>query len=312
MTPPPVPPEPSRRYPTHRTRGRTLTILQPGPLATLQDGGRPGQGAWGVGPSGAADRVSWAAGHRLLGNPPETASIEITAGGLSATVDATTAIVLTGAPAPASVDGGPIGHGAVHLMHPGQRLTVGLPGRGLRSYLAVRGGFAVDLVLGSRSTDLLAHLGPEPLRAGDRLPLGEPGWDAPGVDLLARPSATLPEPGVASSLAVTPGPRLDWFTAADREHFGAQEWEVTGDSDRVGVRLQGSALRRRPIFRDVELPSEPMVRGAVQIPPSGQPVVFLADCPVTGGYPVIAVLAPSATDHLAQVRPGDALTFRWS
>ena len=173
------------------------------------------------------------------------------------------------------------------------------PAYGVRSYLAVRGGITVEPVLGSRATDLLSGIGPAALRPGDELPVGHPGPPLPGVDLA-------PPHQPRKALAITPGPRRDWFSDQAWTDLVHQPWTVSPDGNRVGVRLRGRPAG--PAVTD-ELPSEGLVRGAVQVPASGEPLIFLADHPVTGGYPVIAVLTDRAADHAAQLRPGDRVRF---
>ena len=275
----------------------TLAVLAAGPLTTVQDLGRPGLASQGIGRSGAADRAAAALANRLLGNRPDAALLEVTAGGLAVRADAGVWVALTGA----RCAGAP--YAAPTWLRPGDELRLGPPVSGLRSYLAVRGGVAVRPVLGSRSTDLLSGLGPPVLAAGDVLPVGNAvtGW--PGVDV-----APVAEPVVGELVvAVRPGPRADWF--GDDAHRGltSTAWEVTGESNRVGLRLAGPSLARS---RDGELASEGMVRGALQVPPSGQPVLFLADHPVTGGYPVIGYVADADVDRCAQLAPGQQLRFR--
>ena len=186
-----------------------------------------------------------------------------------------------------------------------------MPRRGLRSYLAVRGGFTVPAVLGSRSTDQLAGVGPPRPAPGDVLPIGPapaagdipPGDNPPGAVVGSRPAAA---PAADGILEVDLGPRDDWFTAAAIETFLSAEFTVSPASNSVGLRLDGPVLARA---RTEELPSEGVVRGSVQVPPDGHPIVFQADHPVTGGYPVIAVLTPAAADRAAQARPGARLRF---
>jgi len=192
-------------------------------------------------------------------------------------------------------------HGPISLSS-GDELSVGVPARGVRTYLAVRGGFDVPPVLGSRSTDLLAGLGPKLLRSGMRLAVGDDAAELPCVDV--APVTAIPEEIV---LRVLPGPRDDWFTPAALRALASQPYEVTTDSNRVGIRLSGPTLERA-VTR--ELPSEGTVCGAVQVPASGQPVLFLADHPVTGGYPVIAVVWEPDICLAAQARPGQRLRFR--
>jgi biotin-dependent carboxylase-like uncharacterized protein len=276
-----------------------LTVEATGPLATVQDLGRPGLSHLGVSPSGAADRTAHRLANRLVGNPESDATIEVTLGGLSVRATATHWVAVTGAPTTVLVNDRPMGSNGLIALPTGDRLTVLPPAYGVRSYLAVRGGIAVDPVLGSRATDLLSGIGPSPLRPGDELPVGRPGPPLPGVDLA-------PPHQPRKTLAMSPGPRRDWFTDQAWTHLVQQPWTVSPDGNRVGVRLTGGALERRVTD---ELPSEGLVRGAVQVPASGEPLIFLADHPVTGGYPVIAVLTDRAADHAAQLRPGDRVRF---
>ncbi|GAB3434629.1 5-oxoprolinase/urea amidolyase family protein [Phycicoccus ginsengisoli] len=302
--PPPAPP-PSRPAASGRPQRPHLEVLEPGPLALLQDAGRPGHASLGVGTGGAADRAAHALGARLLGQDRSAAAIEVHAGGLVLRAHGGVTVVLTGAPTAATVDGVPVGHAAPFHLADRSVLRVPAPVRGLRTYVSVRGGVDVPPVLGSRSTDTLAGVGPEPLTAGTVLPVG-PGVGHPTLDV--APLRELPA-GVLL-LDVVPGPRVDWLAAPG--DLVRAPWSVHAASDRVGVRLSGEALRRPAHLADRELESEGVVRGAVQVPADGQPVVFLADHPVTGGYPVVAVLTETAQDLLAQVVPGQQVRLRWS
>lgn len=279
-----------------------LTVLAPGPLATVQDLGRPGWAAIGVTRSGAADRSAAALANRLVGNAADAAVVEVTAGGLRVRAERTLLVAVTGAPAPVAVDGRAAPANAPLTLPPGAVLALDVPPVGLRSYLAVRGGIDLPPVLGSRSTDTLSGLGPSPLRAGDRLPVGALAADEPVVDV-----APVPAPSTRPVLRVRPGPRHDWLTGAAWAALTGQEWTVSADSDRVGLRLTGARLERA---RAEELPSEGLVPGAVQVPPDGAPVLFLVDHPVTGGYPVLAVVTGADLSVAAQLRPGDVLRFR--
>ncbi|MEV0089257.1 biotin-dependent carboxyltransferase family protein [Saccharopolyspora sp. NPDC050642] len=280
-----------------------LEILATGPLATIQDLGRPGLAGIGVGRSGAADAGSFRLANRLVGNDESAAAIEVTFGGLAvrATRDLTAAV--TGAPCPITVDGRGAAVNSVLWIPAGAELRMGVPGCGLRSYLAVRGGVAVPPVLGSRATDVLAGLGPQPLAGGAVLPVGPPPDRFPQVDV--APVAVCPADEIV--LSVAPGPRHDWFVDDALTTLVSKPYEVTADSNRIGMRLDGPALDRS---RTEELPSEGMVAGALQVPPSARPTLFLADHPVTGGYPVIAVVAAADLDAAAQARPGQRIRFR--
>lgn len=286
-----------------RSPSRALEVVDAGPLTLVQDLGRPGLAAMGVGRSGAADRGAHALGARLLGQEAVLASLECHLGGLVVRAREATTIVLTGAPCPAWVDGVPVGHLAPFTVAAGGVLRLGAPATGLRTYVSVSGGVDVPPVLGSRSHDTLSDLGPGRLSPGQVVPVGAPRG-RPTVDVapLAHPT------GEEIVLSATPGPRLDWL--ADAGDLAAAPWTVAPDSDRVGVRLRGRALRRRASLETAELPSEGVVRGGVQVPADGQPVVFLADHPVTGGYPVVAVLDDGSVDRLAQVVPGQVVRIR--
>lgn len=284
---------------------RALEVVAAGPLACVQDLGRPGLAHLGVSPGGAADRRSHRLANRLVANPDAAAAIEVTFGGLSVRVrGGDVDIAVTGADAGASVDGKPFGANSVHRVRDGQLITFGRPAAGVRSYLAVRGGVAVAAVLGSRSYDTLAGIGPPPLRAGDAVPIGRPG--APFPDLEQAPVAAVAAGAV--TLRVVPGPRTDFF--ADPDALVRTGWTVTADSDRIGLRLTGGAVCHRTPGR--ELPSEGTIRGAIQVPPGGQPVILGPDHPVTGGYPVIGVVLDADTDAVAQLRPGQPVRLRWT
>ncbi len=314
---------------------RFIEVVRPGPFAIVTDLGRPGYGHLGVPRSGAADPDSLRLANRLVGNPEDAAAVELTLGGatlrFAGPADSAPAwIAVTGAgtpvrlsPAPEAALADDSGLGVPFAVPNGATLTLGTPATAVRSYLAVRGGVAVAPVLGSRSADTLSGLGPSPLHAGDRLPVG--GTEACGpivADVAPRAAGSLapgslargslgggslaggPEP---AELRVVAGPRDDWFAPAAMDRLRAAVYEVTSDSNRSGLRLSGPDL---PRARRDELPSEGMPLGALQVPPSGQPILFLADHPVTGGYPVIAVVAGADVARAAQLRPGDTIRFR--
>ncbi|MGQ0573153.1 MAG: biotin-dependent carboxyltransferase family protein [Pseudonocardia sp.] len=285
--------------------GRRLEVVASAGRALVQDLGRPGHAASGVGRSGAADRAALRLVNRLLANPPDAAAVEVTLGGLTlragADLAAPLTVALAGAPAPADVDGMPVGHHALVTLRAGQSLRLGPPTAGLRSYVGVRGGIVVAAVLGSRSTDTLALLGPDPLAAGEVLPVGP---EPPGVPLLDVAPVATPAAGTVTLRAVT-GPRAGHL--AETAALAATTWTVSEHSDRVGMRLRGGRLGHAG---GGELPSEGMVRGGVQVPPGGEPVLFLADHPVTGGYPVVAVVLDADVDRAAQLRPGQQVRFR--
>jgi biotin-dependent carboxylase-like uncharacterized protein len=277
---------------------RALTVTDAGPLTTVQDAGRPGYAHLGVPGSGWLDGPAALLANRLVGNDPGAALLETTVGGVALRAEEAATVAVTGADALVSVDGRAAAWGEPVSLASGALLRVGPARRGVRSYVAVSGGLDVPAVLGSRATDRLSGLGPAPLREGDVLPVG-PGRLPRPVDAPRFVTAD----GV---LGVTPGPREDWVSGGVRR-LTAAVWTVAADSDRVALRLAGP-----PLVRTVtdELPSEGIVLGAVQVPPDGQPLVFLADHPTTGGYPVVAVVAPEDVWQCAQLRPGDPVRFR--
>jgi biotin-dependent carboxylase-like uncharacterized protein len=324
-----------------------LVVVRPGMQCTVQDLGRPGFASMGVSPSGVADQGAAARANNLVGNPADAAVLEILNGGAEFEARADVVVAVTGASAaltcvratPAGAGAALTGVGAATpggaaesfesdgamALSAGTRLRIGRPRTGLRTYLAARGGFLVTPVLGSRSADTLAGLGPAPLRAGDVLPVGETSIPAskfagdprfarlddaspaaPGGKRDEPTDATDSDPEPQVELAIAPGPQRDWLNSGAIAHLSTDSWTVSPASNRVGLRLAGPQLDRA---RAGELPSQGLVRGAVQVTPSDELVLFLADYPVTGGYPVIAVLTDDAADRAAQLRPGERVRF---
>jgi KipI family sensor histidine kinase inhibitor len=294
--------------------GRGLEVLATGPLTLVEDTGRPGLAGMGVGRSGAADPTAYLLGLRLVGHllddesstaATAPASLEVTLGGLSVRAHGDLLVALTGAPCPADVDGRAVPNAAPVALANGQVLNLGTPPAGLRTWLAVRGGIAVPPVLGSRSTDTLSRVGPRPPAVGDVLAVGPAPRSFPVVEAAPQPP---PAEGEVV-LELDPGPRADWCDLTELE---SGTWSVSSRSNRVGIRLEGRQIHRQSTYADRELPSEGVVPGAVQVPPGGEPVVFLADHPVTGGYPVVAVLTTASVSRAAQLRPGQAVRLRWA
>ncbi|MFW2512437.1 biotin-dependent carboxyltransferase family protein [Demequina sp. SO4-13] len=301
-----------------------LEVVDAGTLTTIQDRGRPGLAHLGVPRSGAVDARAAALANRLVGNDPAAAVLEVTATGCMLRATGPLVVAVTGAPCPVFVGWVPAPFGSPVRLTGGQTLELGAPAHGMHSYVAVRGGIDVEPVLGSRSTDTLSGLGPAPLVAEDRVPV------AASEPLTDRDFAALRDAGRGSPVSETSrgrrrssredarrghgvvilplrlGPRDDWFTEQSLVALVAEEYTVSVDSNRVGLRLTGAALEHA---RDGELASEGLVLGAVQVPPSGQPVVFLADHPTTGGYPVVGVIDAAGLAAAAQARPGDRVRF---
>lgn len=281
-----------------------LTVISAGALTLVEDIGRPGLAHLGVGASGAMDRGALALANRLVGNRADAAGLEILLGGAEFQTDSPLWVVVSGATGTVTVAGRPVQHHTATLLGNGETLSVGLAEQGIRYYLAVRGGIDVAPVLGSRSRDTLAQLGPESLTVGDTLPIGaEPVSPIPPVDLVP---VDAPSAGVAT-LEVRPGPRRDWFTTDAWSALFAGQWQVSPRADRSGIRIDGPRLDRVELR---ELPSEGMLTGAIQVSPDGVPTILAVDHPVTGGYPVIAVVTEESLDVLAQLRPGQGIRFR--
>ena len=277
----------------------SITILKSGPLTTVQDLGRPGMAHIGVPPSGALDRGALRRANALVGNDEACAALEATLIGPSVRFDADTTFALTGAITPATMDGEPVAYETAVAAAAGQTLVVGQATTGMRSYLAVSGGIDCAQELGSRATDTLTGLGPAPLRDGDVLPLGHDRR----VPSAPQAGANGTQPGLIELIL---GPRAQLFSDEAIAALASAAFTVTPQSNRVGLRLTGPALSLR---EQAELPSEGMVTGALQVPPSGEPILMLADHPTTGGYPVIAVATERSLDVAAQLRPGAEVRF---
>ena len=279
-------------------RRNVISILAPGVQSLIEDGGRPGHASIGVAASGAADRASLARANELVGNPKDAAAIENLFGGLQVRAERDVVIAVTGADVDVLVGEQYEDLNAAFLLRAGEVVRLSQPYSGLRSYVAFRGGIVAAAVLGSRSRDVLAGLGPSPLAPGESFDVGpEPKNSvAPAIDL-EPPAATV-------TVRFVPGPRDSWF--ADVGKLVEQVWTVTSESNRVGIRLSGVPLTRQ---RNQELASEAMVRGSIQVPPDGLPVVFGADHPVTGGYPVIGTVVDADNDLLGQLAPGNRIKF---
>ena len=282
-----------------------LEVLATGPLTLVQDLGRTGWAALGVGVAGAFDRGALRLANRLVGNREGAAALETVGAGLALRATSSCEVAVTGADGSLAVerDGRSIAVGRRSPLRlvAGDVLRVGPPTTGVRSYLAVRGGLTVPVTLGSGSRDTLSGLGPAPLAVGDVVAIGRGAVALPHVDQAAVRPASGP-------LRIVLGPRDDWFTADAVRTLLSTPWTVTSAADRVGIRLDGPPLTRRDAAR--ELPSEPVVTGSLQVPPDGRPVLLGPDHPTTGGYPVIAVLVDADLDRLAQVVPGQILDVR--
>jgi KipI family sensor histidine kinase inhibitor len=288
-----------------------VDVVRPGLQLLVQDLGRPGMASLGVSASGAADRAALREANRAVGNPPGCAGLELAGGGAVLRFRGPAVVALGGALADASLRAGDaehtIEHGRAVALDDGDELRVGATRDGLRTVVAIRGGIALEPVLGSLATDTLAHLGPAALTAGDVLPLHGPGAAGAAVERTRAPRIPLPVAGDTVELEIVLGPRDDWFAPQAVRDLLDEPWLVTPRSDRVGVRLEGKPLARA---RGGELDSEGAVTGAIQVPPDGQPVLFLPDHPLTGGYPIIGAVVDRDLDLAGQLPPGARIRFR--
>ncbi|MGC4023773.1 MAG: 5-oxoprolinase subunit PxpB [Mesorhizobium sp.] len=294
-----------------RSAGARLEILSTMFPILFQDEGRPGQSSQGISMSGAADQASYRIANRLVGNKPGVAALEITLGQAQFKAAGRMFLALTGAPASLTVKkpNGTTriaGRYEILALDAGDAVSIDAPLRGVRSYLAVRGGFDVQRFAGSSSRDLLAQIGPPPLVAGAFANVLSVSGNA-FVSAGEEEPFPMPSAGETITLDVTLGPRDDWFTADSIQRFLSQPWTVTAQSSRVGLRLNGAPLERTD---KRELPSEATVHGAIQVPANGLPLLFLNDHPVTGGYPVIANVARHHLNLAAQLPPGVRLRFK--
>ncbi|MFJ8661436.1 biotin-dependent carboxyltransferase family protein [Streptomyces sp. NPDC093795] len=280
---------------------RAFAVVRAGALTTVQDLGRTGYAHLGVPRSGALDPAAVGLVNRLVGNPETAAVLETTVNGCALRPRCAVTVAVGGAPCPVRVDGRPAAWGTAVRVAAGSVLDIGAAVRGVRAYVAFGGGIGVEPVLGSRSTDLLSGLGPAPLVEEAVLPLGPETGVRGAVD-----APPWPGPPDELVLRVRLGPRDDWFTAAALRTLATRAYRVSPASNRIGLRLEGPALERA---LPGELASEGMVLGAVQVPPDGRPVVFLADHPTTGGYPVVGVVREADLGAAAQAVPGTPVRF---
>lgn len=284
-----------------------LVVEQAGPRTVVEDAGRPGWAHLGISGSGAWDRAAYRRGARLVGNPDGIGCLEILLGPVRLRCcGGPVMVAVTGADAEVRVDGIPRPSLAGIVVGDGQVVEVSVPRLGLRSYLSVSGGVEVPAVFGSVSSDPTRGMGPAPLRNGQALAVG--GAEPRALHGLTHdvPEEERAQDDGALVLHGLWGPREDWFTAPGRKVLVSTTWHVDAASDRVGTRLVGPALERAV---QGELTSEPVVRGAIQVPNSGVPLVFGPDHPTTGGYPVIGVVDGPDADRLAQAAPGTPVRF---
>lgn len=278
-----------------------LEVLRAGALTTVQDLGRQGYRHLGVALCGALDPDALIYGNRLVGNKQDCAGLEITLGPVELRFIRSGWFALTGADFQATLDGEPLWCGWNHACRPGQVLRLRGTRHGMRAYLAVAGGIDVPQVMGSRATDLKAGFGGfqgRALTVGDCIPIGPSDYRGPrqgGPLRCWHPS-----------IRVIPGPEWPACDPHSQQLFWQQEWQVSQHSNRMGYRLQGDAMT---FVRPLSLLSHAVWPGIIQVPPSGQPIVLMADAQTTGGYPRVGQVIEADLWLLAQARPGTRFKF---
>jgi KipI family sensor histidine kinase inhibitor len=280
-------------------RGTGVSVVEPGVLSTIQDGGRSGLRRVGVPLTGFADRSAARMANTCVGNAPDAPLVEICAPGLRLAFEKTSFIAVTGARVTASLERGDLQSSSMDVpmnvalrVRPSNTLSITRLEEGVRAYIAIAGLDAPRL-LGSASVDLGSAL-LRPLQSGDGFSI-----DAFDSDRAQRePIRTAPR---AERVRLILGPQLDHFDQTTVETLLGAAWRTGLDSDRVGARLDGPRLRHSG---SSEIVSDGMVPGCIQVPPDGRPIVMLPDCPTTGGYPKIACVVSDDLDILAQAIPG--------
>ena len=288
---------------------RTLEILAPGALTTLQDRGRFGFGQYGVPPSGAVDPFSLRVGNLLVGNPEAEACLEITVIGPKIIALTDTAIAITGADLQPMINDTPLGMWRTHLLRKDEVLSFKGPRIGCRPYVAVGGGISIPDIMGSKSTNIAAGFGGlegRPLRKGDVLYSDSP---ARYLNTKARAfnSANTPPYAKEQHLRVIFGPQDDHFPTQTKEIFLSSPFKVTPQSDRTGIRLGGPRIEAKKGLKE-SIISEGVVPGTIQIPGDAQPIIILGET-VTGGYRKIATVISADLPLLGQLKPGDTVHF---
>lgn len=288
-----------------------LTVLATGLQVLFQDLGRIGQSALGISESGGMDKSALRSANRVVGNPSDTVVLEITQGGFKAQANKNLIVAITGAPCDIEVTTAEqqqyqaSSYYPIHLAK-GDVIKLGQATKGVRSYLAVRGGFNIETVLSSCSFDTLAQVGPAPIKVGQGLSINTTS-SLLAVSLSESPVFEYPKGSDVVVLDIVLGPRTDWFTKHAINLLTQQLWQVTAASNRIGLRLLGETPFEREKLH--ELPSEGTCIGAIQVPANGQPVLFLNDHPLTGGYPVIGAVCEYHLDLAGQIPVNAKIRF---
>ena len=286
-----------------------IEVIKPGLLTTVQDQGRRGYQAYGVGISGAMDSLALTAGNLLVGNPEGAAGLEMTISGPSLKFHHETWFAVTGADLAPRLNGSPLSNWSAHRAPSGSVLSFGSRRSGVRAYLAVAGGLDVPVVMGSRSTYLMGRFGGlegRPLKAQDRVPVGFLAQARKPLEGFVFPEDLRPSYRKNPRLRAVLGPFRDFFSQEGLAAFLSETYLITPNSDRMGYRLQGKTITRK---KTGELISCGLANGTIQVPANGQPIILLADRQTIGGYPIIATVIHADLSLLAQCAPGDSVRF---
>ena len=282
---------------------KAFEVLNPGVFTAVQDLGRPGYMKYGTPASGVADRFSAQVANSLVGNPPGAALLEITLFRLELLTLNHLVIAVTGGDLSPTLNGNPLPMWQTFPVNKGNRIAFRMRKQGFRAYLAVQGGLSGKEFLGSRSVFVRGLMG-NVLQTGEILESGNPVTQS--IVLKKMPQEMVPAFSDKNPLRVILGPQEDRFTPKGIETFLSSEYRVSPQSDRMGYRLQGPTIEHS---RGADIISEPIARGAIQVPGDGLPIILLWDGQVSGGYTKIANVISADLDHLAQVMPGDRIHF---
>ncbi|SHF35030.1 biotin-dependent carboxylase uncharacterized domain-containing protein [Vibrio gazogenes DSM 21264] len=284
-----------------------IEVLQTGPLVSVQDLGREKFRHQGVSRAGALDGLALTIANRLVGNPDDTAGLEIMFGASVFLFQSDVCFALTGADCFARLDDEPVYPGWRYCAHAGQRLRLKISKRGLCTYLAIQGGINVPLVMGSAATDLQAGFGGmdgRSLQKGDRLFVGERHGINDAV-VSERVGLLLPIPDAI--IRVCTGPEFGHYSPHAQARFFTTAWQVSPQSNRMGFRLEGAPIEAQS---EIKLLSHAVFPGVIQLPPDGQPIILAAEGQTSGGYPRMAVVIDSDLWRLGQLRPGESVYFQ--
>ncbi|MBE5924956.1 MAG: biotin-dependent carboxyltransferase family protein [Lachnospiraceae bacterium] len=285
-----------------------MYIEKAGSLTTVQDEGRFGYMEYGVGESGAMDRYSYRLANKLVGNENGEAALEFTFIGADVVFNSDAIIAYMGAEMNAEIDGVSIKRGKPYEIYEGQKLTFGFAINGLRAYLAVAGGIDVPVVMDSRSTNLKCQMGGymgRKIETGDALTIG--GFDYSKKDALLKNKVEAPTYSDSICVRVIKGPQDDYFTDEGLNTFFNTTYKVSPESDRMGIRLSGEAIESK---NGMDIVSDGITFGSIQVTSSGQPIILMADHQTTGGYAKIATVVSEDLQYLAQARPGNEVSFK--